>query len=334
MSVSSTSASDTRYQLWNSNWSKLIPCSPFSRFDSESSDFKLSEKVMSDHAELSYKIFIGKELFHLKVFNMSNGKYHPYFKPSQSNPNPTFGSTHLCVDADKVKTDEWLKEKFGKQCDEIILDSHWVDIQIIVECSWSVIENLKPYLPNNRFILHQENTDEKFSKSEDNMTIIIIDTSKLKIIDSGFKTFTYKEIGNTWDSKLTVPFVQLETLEKESFLVYGVHISGCASQNPSNGNKILMDLLKDTNLDNVLASGDFNSPAENFQKNLPENYSLLKPLYPTHANPNCQISAYDHLVFKGKTMQLKQSSLDSVGPTSTAFVECLLDNINKTNSKN
>lgn len=289
----------------------------------------LDQSVNSDHAEIQC-VYDGITFASL---NISNKHYHTYFSMDQNGP---FRLTHLAVTSESsIEQQTWLKNKHHIQINNIKnnLYSGLIDVYVIQEAYVEFVHDLRNSLANN-FELHHVSLDN-FSP-EKNITVIIVNRSKLDIVDRQIYRASYNEIGNKPDrmSELVVPTVTLTNshMTPQKFVTCaGVHVGGNAAQYPKYGLMELQHILANIcEKNNVIALGDFNTTTSNIRSimnhsRVSRNRLLVsEPLYPTHINPFNEVVAYDNIVYTDGP-EFIQHNYDVCPPDSMMYVRALLN---------
>ena len=306
-----------------SNSIDFIDIYPFDK-----SDNILDKDVLSDHCEIGLEIESNK---YLMSWNISNPKYHTYFKYGS-----TFKNTHLYVEEPYVnnKLIPSLEEKIQKQLDviKVNIDSGKFPIQIIIEGFDEFhkrLENIFVSYPNIQHDLIRFEPEEKNHTS--NISGILVDTNLFEILDSGIESMVYTASEDNNKVKTTMyPFVRLRNkYTNEIIIVVAVHVNGCASQYPVSGLESLKELILtmyDTYENNIIAIGDYNTPPSFARKVFDENmFNVLSTDYFTHCNPNLQASRYDLAVTYPKTYSPNVMNEEHVSKYSLALIDSIND---------
>ncbi len=304
--------------------------------------------VQSDHAEIAIKTPDNRII---NVWNISNPAYHCYFKYGKT---PPFHHTHLFVDQPYVngKMEEHLAKKTQDQITTIAerFVKGEVNVQIIVEGFESFFSDLSKKITS---LKHTEFTifsllDHKppHWKSEWNVTGILIDTSRFKIVQQKVYSLKYKEEQDENREKdFDLPVVWLRDLTKEEMIVVaGVHINGCSSQYPKTGLETLANIIKEIREEffgyyDIIAAGDYNTIPARLRENLihapnPSNTNmtsikidkkLLIAPYPTHVNPASEAANYDQaLIITAKPERCYQIlPVESLSKASQGLVQSI-----------
>lgn len=254
--------------------------------------------VNSDHAMVGAKIKLSNSQLIMKSVNISNKQYHFCFGMEESYP---FRHTHLfvpknCQDQDKNK---WLLAKTEKQLSDLMNDllKDKVDVQIIVEGYYEFYKKLGECLGLDYKIISA--LDDTYKDKPFNVTAIVVDTTKYKIIESDVIQQQYTEDGTDKKSRLIVPWVLLETQTGDRVMFIGIHLPGCESQFPRVAVEKLYEnimLLHQKYKENIVLAGDFNTIPNNLEK-IMSDVKLLDPKYPTHINPNNDVVCYDNVMY-------------------------------------
>lgn len=287
--------------------------------------------VVSDHSEIMLNTKYGI----ISSWNISNPNHHHYFS---SWTEATFARTHMCGDQN------FLDDKINRQIEYIIdsFDSGKIPIHIIVEGYHTFFEKLKTklnfvgssFLGFNYALIYDETTEDP-----QNTVGILINLNEFQLIDSYLFKRDYIEEGDRITqynpekrfNNLTIPIVHLKTIDNKILIVGGVHLRGSNSRNPITGlskiNELISELVKIKNTNNdiegIVIMGDFNTMPTNSGKII-KNVKLLLPKFPTHANPNNQVSYYDHTLVIG----LPNSYMLSIEYLSK-FSQALINSINR-----
>lgn len=275
-------------------------------------DNPLHPEVKSDHCEVSV---LSSDGHIISAYNISNPAYHKYFA---NDANGVFAQTHLAnTEPDFLARKVELQ---SKMLAERLLTSQ-VSIQIVVEGYETFFIDLQERLSSGSFHLLAEKP-EGWSQTK-NITGIIVDTSKFKVIESSVITVDYVDSENEGRrSVLRVPYVHLQNLvSKEGLVVAGVHVPGAASQYPKDGlaqlGIVLTTLWEKFKVD-LVAMGDFNSTPDRVAPHVEG--TVLEPDYFTHANPRFPAaSKYDLAVVKSAN-----ASVYEVQPLSAVSEESQL----------
>lgn len=306
---------------------------------------ELNINVKSDHAEIRCEILKDNLKINVGAFNISNKEYHPYFGLNESAP---FRKTHMYVpknSEDEMKN-KWLLYKTEKQLMDIVKNfAKQLDIYVIVEGYYefynTLSEKLKTINMNFEIINILKDKEHGYTNKPWNITGIIVNTDKFQIEKFEIIKETYQEEqepGKFRDSKFITPWVKLTHKQTNyEFIIIGVHIAGCESQNPKNGLKKLSEtinrLKKENNCD-IIALGDFNTIPNNIMKNVTQ--KIVEPKYPTHINPYNQICVYDNIIYELKdeneNIKIHMLDLNETIHDSNNFVKSLIENFNITNS--
>lgn len=284
-----------------SNISSLFDSGGFTPILPFNQDNPLKDNVQSDHAEIALKV----DDRVINIWNISNPEYHCYFKYGE---NPPFHHTDLFVNKpflDDVM-DKGLEEKINDQINTIATRfvEGKVNIQIIVEGFDSFYNGLTDKikeLGSDEFQIIR-NTNLK-----GNITGILVDTSKFKILTTGGSYSKYNEIEDSNKEKeLRCPIVRVkDKLTAKTTIFIGVHVNGCGSQYPKGGLKAMKDIIEEnyeitSKKFDVIAAGDFNTPPmharESIIQPMKHQAVLLNAPYPTHVNPKSQVANYDQVV--------------------------------------
>ncbi len=80
--------------------------------------------------------------------------------------------------------------------------------------------------------------------------------------------------------------------------------------------------------------GDFNTTTYNIASIL-KNVTVIKPSFPTHMNPFCQVVTYDNTIYNSHNadMEINLLPVDSLPPDSAAFVYGLIERHTSTAKK-
>ena len=219
---------------------------------------------------------------------------------------------------------DWLVSKTAQQLDQIIQEiSSDLDVQIIVEGYHEFFTNLGTKT-SVKLVSVLDKPAHGYESSAKNITGILLNESKVKLIESDVIQISYKD--GSKDSKLIVPWAKISRQGHE-LVVAGVHLPGCESQYPSEAleelGKIIGQLEQKFHVD-IIAMGDFNTVPANIMKSLP-GIKLIQPKYLTHINPNNDVAVYDnaicHLVSSDISVELL--GLDSIPADSKALVQSL-----------
>ncbi len=272
-------------------------------------------KVNSDHAAIKCCIIYSDTELKIGAVNISNKEYHKYF---QKGP---FAHTHMPA---STSSTDWLVSKTAQQLDQIIQEiSSDLDVQIIVEGYHEFFTNLGTKT-SVKLVSVLDKPAHGYESSAKNITGILLNESKVKLIESDVIQISYKD--GSKDSKLIVPWAKISRQGHE-LVVAGVHLPGCESQYPSEAleelGKIIGQLEQKFHVD-IIAMGDFNTVPANIMKSLP-GIKLIQPKYLTHINPNNDVAVYDnaicHLVSSDISVELL--GLDSIPADSKALVQSL-----------
>lgn len=314
-------------------------------------DNPLPEEVESDHAQIALTLPGNTCHNIIKAENVNNPSYAHYFC-AEGHP---FCHTHLSDDSPFEEESESKKKVFKtkhlqrmkSQAERICSELHQgsVKIWIIVEGSKQFCALLEEMLKNVAVVTHEKEDSAgndhpsadflivttKKSTDTGNLTLIVINTGYYKILKTGSQTADYEEYGRS--KTLVLPYaVVLDPYLNKQFLVAGVHVGGCDNQYPEAGLKVLLKKL--TLLQNgslypldVIAGGDFNTPAHGVQKAITDNIGnrrarLLNVDFCTHINPYGLACTYDHFVVMTPD-HYNPLPLDAISNESRAFVNAM-----------
>lgn len=305
------------------NYDEFVNILPFDTLNNV-----LGRDVLSDHSEIGLEFDTNK---YLLSWNISNPKYHPYFKNG-----PTFQKSHLYEKEPYVngKLIPQLEEKVQKHLDVFKknIDSGKFPIQIIIEGFddfYKRLENIFVSYPNiNYSLIRFCPTEENFTS---NISGILVDTNMFEVLESGIESITYTESEDDNKTKTTLyPFVRVCCkYTREICIVIAVHVSGCSSQYPKSGIESLKNFmvqLHNKYQNNIIAIGDFNTPPAYIKKICDiESFNILAPDYLTHCNPHSQASKYDVAITYPKSYSLKTMDSKHLSNHSLSFI----DSINK-----
>lgn len=277
----------------------------------------LDESIISDHAEIQYIIQPG---LGITTFNISNPNYHKYFKE-----NASFKHTNLATTF--TDTNPWYMSKETNTIDRIIQHTTNLGIYVIVEGYYKLYKQLTDKLTDNFYLLKTPELktllDSKNSTHTQNITSILINEDKFKIITEGLVSQAYSE--SSKKCQLVVPWIALEATDLK-LIIAGIHVPGCAEQFPKSGITELNNILKKLALTypeyKIIAAGDFNTAPSN-STTLIENLKLIPPAYFTHMNPNCEIGSYDQIYCSDPTL-LSQVPTELMSADTQKFVGALV----------
>jgi len=304
------------------NVDEFVNITPFDEVDN-----MLDRDVLSDHSEIGLEIDTDKFLL---SWNISNPKYHPYFKYGE-----TFKNTHLYVAEPYVdnKLVPQLEDKICKQLDVFIknIDSGSFPVQVIIEGYDEFYKKLANRLisyPNVSFnFIRYEPTENNFTS---NISGILVDTNIFDVLESDIESITYCATEDNDKVKTTLyPYVRLRNKYTNAIcIVIAVHVNGCASQYPVSGLESLKTLiisLYTKYQNNIIAIGDYNTPpsyaAKVFDNTL---FNISTSDYLTHCNPNSQASKYDIAITYPKSYFLNTMTADHVSDYSLALIDSIM----------
>lgn len=307
----------------SNNVDEFVNIIPFDGFDNV-----LDRDVLSDHSEIGLEIDTDKFLL---SWNISNPKYHPYFKYGE-----TFKNTHLYVAEPYLdnKLVPQLEDKICKQLDVFIknIDSGIFPVQVIIEGYdefYKKLANRLTSYPNVSFNhIRYEPTENNFTS---NISGILVDTNIFEVLDSNIEPIIYTATEDDNKVKTTLyPFARLRNkYTNDICVVIAVHVNGCASQYPVSGLESLKEFmisLHNKYQNNIIAIGDYNTPptyaAKVFDNGL---FNILTSDYLTHCNPNSQASKYDIAITYPKSFILNSMSSEFVSEYSLALIDSIND---------
>lgn len=311
----------------NFDFDGFIEIHPFNNFDS---NHALDLDVVSDHTEICICLNNGGWI---TSWNISNPKYHTYFKYGT-----TFKNTHLYVETPYVdnKLISSLEDKIKKQLHEL---TFLFTIQVIIEGYDDLynqiddicIKRIQTDPEFNYRIIRYEPTEENFTS---NISGILIDARSSDILDAGIETITYTASEDNNKEKSTIyPYAHLrDKLTGNIFTVIAAHVNGCASQYPVSGlealKKFMLQLSDKYDNGNIIAIGDFNTPPM-FAKKIFNNsdFNLVTTNYLTHCNPNSQACKYDFAVLYPKSFTAEANELGF--QRMSKYSQALVKSINK-----
>jgi len=314
-------------------------------------DNPLPKEVESDHAQIAATLPGNTYSNIIKAENVNNPSYAHYFCAA----GHPFSRTHLSDDSPfeeesaskknvfKKKHLQRMKNQAERICSE--LQQKNVTIWIIVEGSKQFCALLEEMLENVAVVTHEKEdvagndhpsadfliVTTKKSTDTGNMTLIVINTGYYKILKTGSQTADYEEYGRS--KTLVLPYaVVLDPYLNKHFLVAGVHVSGCDNQYPEAGLKFLSEKLLQLqngslHSPDVIAGGDFNTPAHGVQKAIIDNIGnhrarLLNVDFFTHINPYGLACTYDHFLVITPDYY-NPLPLDAISYESRAFVNSM-----------
>lgn len=301
----------------------------------------LNPAVRSDHAAI-YGVLSYNDSTQTIIgcINISNKDYHANFGLG---PTPPFINTHMYVPEESADISKkiWLDTKTNEQLDDIIYDlkEKVIDIQVVVEGSYDFFSKLRERLNcngNNFAIISILNNNSQAYKNKPwNVTGIIVNNSKFKVIDYNIIQQDYSEEHGTIIHKprtLIVPYVRvMDLISKRCLIVLGVHIPGCISNFPRGGLEQLSAIIKQLRrkyTDDIVAIGDFNTCPNNIKQAMKE-VNIAPVPYPTHINPNSEIAVYDNVVYVFNTkdaQSIEIAGTSALNDDSKAIVSSMINN--------
>lgn len=272
---------------------------------------EFSPEINSDHAEVRC-IANGIRVASL---NISNRYHHHYYSIDNNGP---FANTHMATDT------EWLKTKHMQQIANIKtgFENKTVDVWVLQEAYIEFIHDCRGALDATYTFYYKELTPNDLANSKRNITIIIVNTNVLTILD--YKTLQ--------QDRVIVPLIKVCIGKESPIAIAGLHIPGNEEQYPKVGLENLFNMLCGTGEDQILAIGDTNTTPGNITTTISAHeaaknrFIVVAPLYPTHINPYNQVASYDNIIYS-KDMSVQQLGYDAISPDSVALVKCLLDKI-------
>lgn len=282
----------------------------------------LDPMVVSDHAEIILDTPYGK----IGAWNISNPVYHSYFG---SRSTCSFAKTHMNSKPDQ----QFLQNKIADQIESIAqrLENGQVDVQIIVEGYNTFFEQLQSRLNHGNYaIVYSQEfppSSEGIPADQKNTTGIIVNLNKFSLERSLIFTQVYEESQDRQPKRtryLGIPVVFLGTFDDNTLAVGGVHIPGSNRRQPLDGLAHLQDVLNDLlaeNINHIVLMGDYNSIPKLVGDQV-KGAQIKLSAYPTHVNPNNQVSYYDMaLVYGLPTAQML--SLESTSEYTQALLQSI-----------
>ena len=287
---------------------------------------ELNISVLSDHAEIGIVLHDNNKLL---AWNISNPKYHPYFKYGE-----TFKKSHLYIEKPYDDTNNlipMMEQKIATQIEIFVnnIKSNKYPIQVCIEGFEYFYEKLTEQLNNRQYKIIRE---EPIDKTYYNISGIIVNTQIYKIIEHSIKKVTYIATEDNNKEKTTLyPCVKIQNIDTNyKVIIIAAHVNGCNSQYPESGLNALHELMNQLHVDcDVIAIGDFNSPPDFIQKVFHNNFCINKSNYLTHCNPNLQAAKYDVAVSlsNNSNVKYKMIELEEISLNSKYLVESINNSI-------
>lgn len=283
-------------------------------FDNETNP--LHRSVNSDHATIKCKVeYSDGTSVIMSASNISNKEYHKY------NKNGPLSKTHMYVE---TNDSQWLLKKTQFQMDQLLCEIATMDVQIILEGYYDFFVDIQQQKKNSTYELVSVLDDpaHKFKGTPKNIAGILINTSKVSIMERGIETIQYDV-----DKQFRSPWVRIKTEKGYELIIVAIHLPGNDAQFPEAAIRALCNTLKkckETSAD-VIAIGDFNTVPENIEKVAIPEFSVVEPKYLTHFNPYNQVAVYDNALYHLQSTEARISLMgcESLPDDSFRLVEGL-----------
>lgn len=348
-----------------------------------------SPYILSDHAQirLGFSTSIGKnndnQEYVIVCENICNPEYSHYF-----NSSVAFNGTHLnqgrpkdnpynqvIWDMENAKINHIVNTLTNEQNE----NGTKVVAYIIVESNNGRGNDVRGTGINHQLKRRLGFKDFEFVTTSDrdvssNVTTIIINKKYVHHIEeTGVVTLNYDEVEDNGKSKtLKIPYVLFSinngdqsccSFPYEHYIrLYGIHISGCASQFPKTGiTKLYEHLARLSSDTDIILMGDFNTVPNKLRQVYEEQYDdevwdeskgndgdryygrfvgdlsdksfgIFPPPYLTHVNPNGHAGIYDNIIILETDTQLNMLSYkalpkDSLPLHALSLVNCIEDSL-------
>lgn len=283
------------------------------KMNSLRNDFQISEKVLSDHAEIQFATGLWKNPDNFsKTFAISSWNINNNICSTSFGLGETFSKSHLFVKREEGVSDEEFirKNDFFQKKDDIQIKEickqfieEKTDIFILIESNEVFQKKLREKLPDTVFMIDEITFNNNHNRNKfSNRITFLVETKRCTILKSGLYTKQYTDEANQI-KELLVPYVKIcKSIDRNArSTVYGVYIDGNKKQFPKSGVNTLFDYLESERKwigeEQMIIAGDFNTCTKNliqFLNDFPK-FTLWDAPYLTHATPNLKSANYDHV---------------------------------------